>query len=574
MLIIVGLINRIFREMGSPNILGEESTLRRQPHSVFESYAKMCSSMACIASLIVALLSPSAIVAQPAGAVLESSKVDAPAEDGFVVEDGTLYRVTGSVRVAVKLPSAVRAVHIVEDRVYVALGEFGAAVVRANKRDNQDAVVVEKLIPISHGEVTGFMVDGDSIWMQISSTSAIRIHDGPSAAPITPVVALPVSEQAATLKKPSPRLAPTTELSGIAIKNVFNGKVLLNRGKTSGLRVGDRFKVVRKEQFFDEGGIFDGEREVAVLVVDSVSADSARADIWRGDRVNMGDQVEPADSNTYPSLMYPRQLHGFVEAEMHLRPLINVGEAGAGILVDDHLTYYAKHYYLGLRNEPFGIGFSKSGSVFTQSTFGDVGYNSRPFSVGLAVGFTSVYGDLQEMFDITASGDTDEGNETSWEAGQPEEGPWSQDMQHAFALGQCVRLGAMDGLNLSVANTLLFFPGGSKNADDEESEGGFIWGGTDIKLSIPLAQRVDLFLEGGGGVMGYAYGAIGVFGWLSGNGGPGSLGLMASAGGEGLWGARTRRNLRYHYTDSDDIVVAGPMASLGLRYRAALGGSD
>jgi hypothetical protein len=530
-------------------------------------------SVICIAALALNLGSPNVTAAQPATGGTESSNASAPVAPGFVVEQGVLYRMNDGARVAVTLPGPVRALYVAGDRAYVALGEHGAAVVRATRADDKEAVAVEKLIPVSHGEVTGFMVDGDNLWMQLSSTSAIRLHsESSSTGSLTSVVALPVAKQAET-PSTGPTLVPVPEpeLAGIAIAKVFDGQVLLNRGKSAGLRAGDRFKVIRKEQLSDEGGSFDGEREVAVLVVESLNENSARAHVWRGDRVAMGDQVEPADRNTDPSLMYPRQLHGFVEAEIHVRPLLNVGAAGAGVLMDDHLTYYAEHYYLGLRNDPFGIGFSEGGTAFTQSTFAEGGYNSRPFAIGLAVGFTSVYGDLQEMFDITSS-DEASGNADPWTPGQPELGPWTQDMQHAFALGQRVRLGAMDGLNLLVSNTLLFFPGGGESESDDTSEGGFIWGGTNAKLSIPLAQRADLFIEGGGGVMGYAYGAVGVFTWLSGNGGPGSLGLMASAGGAGVWGARTQENLRYQYKNSDEIVVAGPMVSLGLRYRAGLGG--
>lgn len=498
-----------------------------------------------------------------------------PATAGFVVDQGVLYRVSDGARTAVALPGQVKALHVAGERAYVALGEQGAAVVSATRVDGKEHVVVEKVIPISHGEVTGFLVDGDNLWMQLSSTSAIRLRgEASSTGPLSPVGELPASEQAevpAPAREPVAEPTPAPELAGIAIVKVFDGQVLLNRGKASGLHAGDRFKVIRKEQLSDEGGAFDGEREVAVLVVESLNADSARALIWRGDRVAMGDQVEAADRNTDPSLMYPRQLYGFIEAEVHVRPLLNVGAAGAGVLMDDHLTYYAEHYYLGLRNDPFGIGLGDGGTAFTQTTFAEGGYNSRPFAIGLAVGFTSVYGDLQEMFDITSSDEASGGSAPVWMEGQPELGPWTQDMQHAFALGQRVRLGAQDGLNLLVSNTLLFFPGGGESADDEDSsEGGFIWGGTNAKLSIPLAQRADLFVEGGGGVMGYAYGAVGVFTWLNGNGGPGSLGLMASAGGAGVWGARTQENLRFQYKETDEIAMSGPMVSLGLRYRTDL----
>ena len=271
--------------------------------------------------------------------------------------------------------------------------------------------------------------------------------------------------------------------------------------------------------------------------------------------------------------MYPRQLTGFVEAEAHVRPILNIGDTGFGALIDANVSYYGDLVYFGLRSQPFGLGRTQGSTAFTQTTLAEGGYNSRPFAIGLGVGLTSVYGDLQELFELTSmAGDSAPGG--AWQTGQPETTEWSQDMQHAFALGQRVRLGAQDGLNLLVANTLLYFGGAEgRAANDSASNPGFIWGGTNARLTVPLALNADLFFEGGGGVVGYAYGAVGVFGWLSGNGGPGSVGLLASAGGAGVWSARTRENLRYGYTEEDDTEVAGPMASIGLRYRMGVGGA-
>jgi len=247
----------------------------------------------------------------------------AQSDGTFVVDRGALYRVRGETRTSVALPGPARAVHVAGELAYVALGELGVAVIRVSTASGAEVVTVEQRIPVSHGEVTGFMVEGESVWMQLSSTSAIRLHAGGGAAPVTPVGSLPATTQPQVAPvQPQLTHAPEADpkLAGLAITKIFDGQVLLNRGKSSGLRAGDRFKVIRSEQVTDGGGAFQGEREVAVLVIDSLGADSARAQIWRGDRVLPGDHVEPADSNTDPSLMYPRQLHGFLEAEIHLRP--------------------------------------------------------------------------------------------------------------------------------------------------------------------------------------------------------------------------------------------------------------
>lgn len=493
-------------------------------------------------------------------------------QPAFQLAGGVLYHLKNGQRVAVSLPGVPNALQLSGRRAYVALGEEGAVVVGV---DASGAAAIEKHVPVSHGTVTGFMLQQGEVWMQISATSAIRLGEAGPDAVMTPPAAVPTA-----LTAPEPPVAAQAgenraaaepvSLPEIHVTKIYDGKVLLDRGKAQGLAVGDRFKIVRSERSADEAGDFEAEREVAVVVVESLSANTARARIWRGDRVAMGDRVEAADKHTDPSLMYPRHLTRFLEAEVHLRPILNVGDTGFGILLDANSTYYAEQFYLGLRSQPLGLGRSQGSTMFTQTTLAEGGYNSRPFAIGLGFGFTSVYGDLQELFQLTAfdSAASSERGADEWQAGQPETTPWSQEMQHAFALGQRVRLGAMDGLNLMVANTLLYFDGtAGRAADDESSSPGFIWGGTSAKLTLPLALNADLFLEGGGGVVGYAYGAVGVFGWLKGNGGPGSLGLMASAGGAGVWSARTRENLRFNFTEEDQIGIGGPMVSIGLRYR-------
>ncbi|MEN9579914.1 MAG: hypothetical protein RJA70_2923 [Pseudomonadota bacterium] len=488
------------------------------------------------------------------------------------LESGILYQGHGKSRSAVALPGPVLALQPAGERAYVALGELGAAVVLHTGQGAR----VEKLIPISHGSVTGFLVIESKLWMQVNSTSAVQLGEvGGTASmvgPITPIAPLPSSTSNSppkgTLADP---VAPAaTEQRPLKIVKVFDGLVMLNQGKSQGLRAGAQLKVVKTEAVVDEGGSYQGEHEVAVLVVDSVSAESSRARIWRGDRVTLEDRVERADRSTSASLTYPRQLHGFTEAEGHLRPILNIGQTGFGVLFDGNLTHYAERYFVGLRSQPLGFGRSAESTAFTQTTLLEGGYNSRPFALGLGVGVTSVFGDLGSMFEVTAlSGQAEDGG-----APQLGPGPWRQDMQHAFTLGQRVRLGAMDGLNLTVANNLLYFGGQTETASRSSEKAGFIWGGTNARLTVPLALNADMFLEGGGGVTGFAYGAVGVFSWLRGNGGPGSLGLLASAGGAGVWSTRTR-DVRFDlaaqpYQEEETIVIGGPLVSLGARYRFEL----
>ncbi len=490
----------------------------------------------------------------------------------WVLTEGVVYLKSGASQQELKLPGRALGLHTSGQRAYVALGEWGAAVVTAASGDAR----VEKLIPVSHGSVTGFLLTNGQLWMQINSTSALLL--GPdlaaSSGPLTVVPPTPqVSGSPNSSASPAPPVETATQVKLLQILKVFNGIVILNQGSAAGLRVGDRLKVVQNETLSDEGGVFHGEREVAVLVVDSVSLENARARIWRGDRVALTDRVERADKYTEPSLLYPRQLSGFVEAELHLRPILNIGQTGFGALIDANLSLYQERYFIGLRSQPLGLGRSAGSTTFTQTSLLEGGYNSRPFALGLGVGVTSVYGDLSRMFELTS---IDFGSKSPGaDVTTTPPGSWHQAMQHAFTLGQRVRLGAMDGLNLTVANNLLYFGGKDATNSVDAKKAGFIWGGSNARLTVPLALTTDMFFEGGGGVTGFAYGAVGVFSWLRGNGGDGSLGLLASAGGAGVWSTRTRPVLyttgARAYTEEDSVQIAGPLVSLGLRYRYGLG---
>ncbi len=494
----------------------------------------------------------------------------------WVLKEGVVYLKRGASEQALKLPGQALGLHTSGQHAYVALGEWGAAVLTAASGDAR----VEKLIPVSHGSVTGFLLANGQLWMQINSTSAVLLgtdleaSDGPlTVVPPTPQVSGSPKSSAAHAPPVVPGGGAEIQAQPLQILKVFNGIVMLNQGSAAGLRVGDRLKVVQNETLSDEGGVFHGEREVAVLVVDSVSPENTRARIWRGDRVALTDRVERGDKYTEPSLLYPRQLAGFVEAELHVRPILNIGQTGFGALVDANLTLYQERYFIGLRSQPLGLGRTAGSTTFTQTSLLEGGYNSRPFALGLGLGVTSVYGDLSRMFEITSLSDRSSSPGADLTTTPPT--PWHQAMQHAFTLGQRVRLGAMDGLNLTVANNLLYFGGNDATYSVDAKKAGFIWGGSNARLTVPLALTTDMFFEGGGGVTGFAYGAVGVFSWLRGNGGEGSLGLLASAGGAGVWSTRTRKILYTNgalaYTEEDSVEIAGPLVSLGLRYRYGLG---
>jgi hypothetical protein len=139
----------------------------------------------------------------------------------------------------------------------------------------------------------------------------------------------------------------------------------------------------------------------------------------------------------------------------------------------------------------------------------------------------------------------------------------TQETHAAFTLSQMARLGARDGLNFWVHNILLL------HEDGETGASGFSYGGTTARFTIPVNTRSDLFLEGGGGFVGYWFAGIGLGTWIKGSGAPGSYRLSVSAGAAGIRGSTEVTETYATYTDTydQDLDVMGPMVSVGLSRR-------
>jgi hypothetical protein len=492
----------------------------------------------------------------------------------YQLQEGELYTLRGDQKTRIGLPGPGFSLKRVDNRLYVALGERGAAVLEI---DEAEDLSVSHLIPVSHGRVTGFLVEGERLWMQVDSSTAVLISGQSSSTAWTggevAVRAEPMPQAAPSQSMENPVEAQQSEsekkLGNVHIIETYPGKVKLDMGLSDGIEVGDRFAVFRTEKVARTGDEqFEGEVLVAIIVVQAVNESTALARIWRGDRISKGDVLSSADKKDKASLAYPRHLTGLFEIDIAVRPIINVGsEGGFGALCDLSFSWWGRYVFANVRMQPLGFGWVDDGQVVTSSLLAEGGYNGRAFALGIGLGIAAVNGDMDNMLgygsDLATSKDS---------SGSEEEPTWEQRTQVGFALSQRVRLGARDGFNVTVSNVLIYH---EDNSDEEDARAGFIYGGTNGRISWPLALRVDMFLDGGGGVMGYWYGALGIFTWVRGNGDAGSVGISASAGGAGLSGQRAKTESRTDYqtketntyTDTERLSIAGPMFSLGLTIR-------
>ncbi len=475
----------------------------------------------------------------------------------YRVENGTLF-IEDTMGEKAIVENTVMSVYERNAVLYAALGADGVAVIPMT---GDAAGQIQRVIPVSHGRVTSLMDIEGELWMKIDSTTAVRLYRSDAGA--GPVAITPVVQSSLPRPENGPGVTPTgvsghTSLVKYGIIATYPGKVTLDKGARDGVKAGDRFNVYRTGDVAGAGvDGFVGEQVVAVLVVEAVNENSCLARIWRGDRVFRADEVRKVQGRDEASLLYPRKFDGLAEVSTTVRPIINIGASGFGVLCDLSAAYWAPHFFVDFRIQPLGFGWTEGSKVVSNSMLLSGGYNGRAFAVGLGAGLTSVNGNLSEMMNSFGIGYTEAGDSSE---GEPE---WEQSTRHAFSLTQRVRLGAQEGLHISVNNTLLYYRAGR----NDDNPTGFIYGGTTGRITWPLAMHTDMFVEGGGGVMGFGFGAIGVFTWLRGNGDAGSIGLSASAGAAGIWSEKRRQYATY--TDSERVVISGPMFALGLNIRFA-----
>ncbi len=295
-----------------------------------------------------------------------------------------------------------------------------------------------------------------------------------------------------------------------------------------------------------------GQREVGRGRVVEVGEKTSKVELDRGSVVAEGDRAEKErqERSHYP-VAPPR--HALVELGVILRPFLALDKLGVGSANVAWATLvFEKPWYLSAQLAPLAVGGVTSGPAVTIAGTVSGGYETQYFSVGLggggsSLGPTALSSDARELAD-------------------PKDIPAG-----VLTITQEARLGARDGLHVSVRNFFLLVPAFSCNwggysyyydaSNNEEASctkkgQEFTYGGIALDLQVPVGIRTDIvgsFTTTGTGVLA-AEGGVST--WLRGNGDKGSLGLRVGAGygsQQTLFGGRRE--------------LAGPMVSVGIRYR-------
>ncbi len=231
------------------------------------------------------------------------------------------------------------------------------------------------------------------------------------------------------------------------------------------------------------------------------------------------------------SRLFPARQGGFGAVALTVRPLLPLGTIGAGAIA--HATaswHFERPIEVGLVVEPLAGAVTNDRNVGNVGVTGFVAYDHDYFALGLGLGVTT----LSELV---------YGNDGV---------PSSQDT--ALLIAQLARIGALDGLNLTIRNSFAVI-------DDE-----FDYNGTVARLQLPLTDSIKLF-GGGGAAQGFAFGELGVRFRAFGTGAADTLFVDLSAGGGGVDGiidvADCGEGNPCRSTDS----YGGPLVGVGVEYR-------
>ncbi len=488
----------------------------------------------------------------PATARAQNKPVDPAPEARTTYQlDGASLRVTppqeGAEATAVALPCQGSALMAHKARLYVACGELGAVVLSVEDDPGAPKVIARKDLG---GSVVGFFEVDGQVWARIARLEGRPVDQG--LAITGPLIA--EAPEMEVPEMPEPSEAPEVLVEGVVVA-LRTGSVVIDLGSTQGLSAGDRVELfARQEEDLGEGQAAVREVLLAVGVASVVAEGRSEVDLGLGERVPLGAFARPTDRKRTSNRLTPPRVPELIEVAFNLRPFLALGTFGFGTVSDGSVGYRtANNLHLQGLFEPIGLGLSDEGNVVALSTAGVVAYDTPLFEVGLGLGWSAVNDAIDDdsfEADLAAGGD---GLTTDFD-----------NVRSGLAIVQTIRLGALDGLNLSARNSFLFF------------KGQFHYGGTNASLQAPVSDRYWLMLGGGGGIAGYGYGEVGLRVLLVGNGDHGSLFLTPRLGGAGLFGEVVKEGVAledcFGRIDSDgtcveEIEYAGPMIGLGLEWR-------
>ena len=368
---------------------------------------------------------------------------------------------------------------------------------------------------------------------------------------------------------PDEKAVVAAERMAGTVTKVRGDIAVLDIGADAGVARGDRFEIRSQaltRQYSLETGLYEqrpSNQITAVVQVTSVSPDKALVSLGRGDRARVGDHAVPSNRKTSGNTWFPGYERSLNRIQAKVGPYLGINTLSAGMLTS---VMYDRTFAFPMR---LSAGFSNIGLVFGADFAApfhlDVvpSYDTDYFEVGLGLGY---------VFS-------------------------NHERRRGLSFLQKVRLGTVDGLNLTVQNAFIYERkrtsswlafGGSVDmkemgedctpTDEDKDLTGyeFNWEGVDASLAIPLTRRVTLVTDWSYSNAGWFYGDLGIRTLVMGNGGHGTLIIPVTIGGVALNDYVPSGKETYCDADANKVstlqqydsrVYGGPVVTIGIDYR-------
>lgn len=458
------------------------------------------------------------------------SAQEAPTEPSvnYELSGSTLTATRDEVTHTVELPCTGRSLVTAGEALYVACEESSVAVLSVADPLSPEPV---ELRSYSQPAQRVFLVGGVP-WVELGTTVAKPLADvDPERAPDAPEER--EDEPVAPDRPDAPDDEPATPPEPVVgrVVEIGAGEVIVDLGRDRGVERGDRLEIYTNvEEDLGGGELVVREQRQSIGTVASASDHRSRVTLGLNEKVDEGALVRPTSAPVTGSIVAPPRWGGLWETYVAARPFLALGTLGGGAIIDGSVTYrFEAPLALELIIAPFGFGIAEAGDIvaFAGNVFAS--YDTTPFQIGIGAG-------VSKINTLGASPDSAFFIPT-------EESPV---FRAGLSVAQYVRLGARDGLHLTVLNNFILF--------NEE----FGFGGLTGEAQVPVRLFADhawLVVRGGGGVPGHGFGEFGIRLLAVGNGGPGSIFLTPTVGGGVLFGDRFTECEAYYVEELDEWVL-------------------
>jgi len=425
-------------------------------------------------------------------------------------------------------PCVLHATLEVARRTIVACGSSGIWIVELGGEAGDRFVQRQPVM----GRAVGLFSRNGRVWVEVETLSARPLDEldtsGAIAVP-SDTMRLPLAEVPPLPTPAVVQRAPRGKMEVAILGRVVSaspGRVVVDLGREHGVDLGERIElsVVSRGPV----GPFQNRQVLAVGRVTSVAEEQSLVELGIGEYAPVGAEAALTSHAATANRLAPPRVADVWTLAATIRPFFVLDRLGIGALNELGLGYQAEGpLRIQLLASPLGFSGADDGSTFSALGVAIISFDTRLFELGLGAGAQTV-------------------NDSDHAPGG------------ALTLSQTLRVGALDGLNLSVRNDISLF----------HSE--FEYSAFSGQGQIPVTERGWLVLQGGGGSVGYAFFEAGGKALLWGNGTRGSVFLRGTIGYATLFETPGLGNFSVASDGSatvEEIDHGGPLIGLGMEWR-------